>query len=138
MLQAVVPDPVEGPLYVQEDGKSVLLQIGMSGGVRVKLKDGVDGGAFRPESELLRWEETCYSAWLHQMITHLKQQENMQDCTLNDVIQMLRYANGNLELEVTNFRPRGDSENLSRLESSDIYRYSGYRVSDYCVPTNSE
>jgi hypothetical protein len=55
--QPVVSDPVEGPLYVQEDGKSVLLQIGMSGGVRVKLKDGVDGGAFRPESELLRWEE---------------------------------------------------------------------------------
>jgi hypothetical protein len=42
------------------------------------------------------------------------------------------------ELEVTNFRPRGDSENLNRLESSDIYKYSGYRVSDYCVPTNSE
>jgi hypothetical protein len=37
--------------------KSVLLQIGVPGGVRVKLKDGVDGGAFRPESELLRWEE---------------------------------------------------------------------------------
>jgi hypothetical protein len=46
-----------------------------------------------------------------------------------------RYADGNLELEVTNFRPRGDLENLNRLESSVIYRYSGYRVSDYCVPT---
>jgi hypothetical protein len=55
--QPVMPDPVEVPLYVQEDGKSVLLQIGMSGGVRVKLKDGVDGGAFRPESELFRREE---------------------------------------------------------------------------------
>jgi hypothetical protein len=29
----------------------------MSGGVRVKLKDGVDGGAFGTKSELLRWEE---------------------------------------------------------------------------------
>jgi hypothetical protein len=33
---------------------------------------------------------TCYSAWVHKMITHLKQQKTMQDCTLNDVIQMLR------------------------------------------------
>jgi hypothetical protein len=40
--QPVVSDPVEGPLYVQEDGKSVLLQIGMSGGVRV-LQVGVVG-----------------------------------------------------------------------------------------------
>jgi hypothetical protein len=39
--QPVMPDPVEGPLYVQEDGKSVLLQIGVPGGVRVKLKDRV-------------------------------------------------------------------------------------------------
>jgi hypothetical protein len=31
-----------------------------------------------------------FSAWVHQVITHLKQQETMQDCTLNDVIQMLR------------------------------------------------
>jgi hypothetical protein len=49
-----VPDPVEGPLYVQKDVKSVLLWIGMSSGVRVKLKDGVDGGAFGTKSELLR------------------------------------------------------------------------------------
>jgi hypothetical protein len=51
------PNPVEGPLYVQEDDEKVLLQTDMSGGVRVKLEDGVDGGEFRSESELLRWEE---------------------------------------------------------------------------------
>jgi hypothetical protein len=37
--QPVVSNPAEGPLYVQEDGESAVPQIGMSDGVRVKLRN---------------------------------------------------------------------------------------------------
>jgi hypothetical protein len=52
---------VESPLHVQKDSERELLQIGIPGGIRIKLEIRVDGGTFRPESKLLRGKEVvCF------------------------------------------------------------------------------
>jgi hypothetical protein len=55
--QPVVPHLIEDPLYVEKNSKSAHLQIGMPGGIRVKLNDRADSEAFGPESKFLRRKE---------------------------------------------------------------------------------